>query len=101
MKKRNCQRTQEEIQKHETAVKIRKMTDEQLVQYIANMKDEAYELGLKTHGEIDETVDKCFKQQNVSDFISSLHPGNGIGPSTILKLRQHAEKNGFLPESEE
>lgn len=33
-KKRSCRRTADEDKVHEKAVKIRKMTDEQLVQYV-------------------------------------------------------------------
>ena len=33
-KKRNCRRTPDELRQHEIAVKIRKMTDQQLCKYI-------------------------------------------------------------------
>ena len=33
-RKRNCRRTPKEIQDHETAVKVRKMTDEQLCEFL-------------------------------------------------------------------
>ena len=32
--KRNCRRTEDEVRIHEKAVKMRKMTDEQLVHYV-------------------------------------------------------------------
>lgn len=33
-KKRNCRRTPDELRQHETAVKVRKMTDRQLCEFI-------------------------------------------------------------------
>ena len=36
-KKRNCRRTPDELRQHEQAVKIRKMTDQQLCEYIAGL----------------------------------------------------------------
>lgn len=41
MKKRNCRRTQNKSQIHEKAVKMRKMTDEQLVHYVENRVEKA------------------------------------------------------------
>lgn len=41
MSKRNCRRTENESRIHEKAVKIRKMTDEQLVHYIEDRVEKA------------------------------------------------------------
>lgn len=40
-KKRSCRRTADEDKVHEKAVKIRKMTDEQLVQYVNDRVEKA------------------------------------------------------------
>ena len=40
-KKRSCRRTVNEDKVHEKAVKIRKMTDEQLVQYVNDRVEKA------------------------------------------------------------
>ena len=48
MKKRNCRKSNEEKALHEKAVKIRKMTDTQLCQYIDGLRDEAYEDGFNS-----------------------------------------------------
>lgn len=40
-KKRNCRRTVNEDKVHEKAVKIRKMTDEQLVHYVEDRVEKA------------------------------------------------------------
>ena len=46
MKKRNCRMTGEEKNVHERAVKLRKMTDEKLVEHIDHIREEAYNLSL-------------------------------------------------------
>lgn len=76
MAKRSCRRTEEENRNHEIAVKLRKMTDEQLVSYINNIK----------------------KSVNISDyiklFIDSLEAEHisGLGQVTISKIREYAKK---------
>lgn len=78
-RKRNCRRTPKEIQDHETAVKVRKMTDEQLCEFIAGLSASL---------------------PSVEDFLRRLDElsgtGNGIGRVTVNKLRRIAIKEGFL-----
>ena len=45
MKKRNCRMTGEEKNVHERAVKLRKMTDDKLVEHINHIREEAYNTG--------------------------------------------------------
>ena len=45
MKKRNCRMTGEEKNVHERAVKLRKMTDDKLVEHIDHIREEAYNTG--------------------------------------------------------
>lgn len=76
MKKRSCRRTKLEKQQHETAVKIRKMTDEQICEVLfENTKNES----------------------RVGEFLDFVEVGigNGIGVRTIEKLRRIAEENDF------
>lgn len=40
-KRRSCRRTNDEVKMHEKAVKLRKMTDEQLVHYIEDRVEKA------------------------------------------------------------
>ena len=49
--KRNCRRTEDEVLIHEKAVKMRKMTDEQLVHYVEDRvaKAEAKDLTAEKH----------------------------------------------------
>ena len=44
-KKKSCKRTVEENIIHDRAVKIRKMTDEQIVQYMENISEKAQKEG--------------------------------------------------------
>ena len=78
-KKRNCRRTPDELRQHETAVKIRKMTDQQLCVYINR---------LSTSRPSVEDFFRCLDKQAGS--------GSGISTDTIHKLRKIAVKEGFL-----
>ena len=78
-KKRNCRRTPDELRQHEIAVKVRKMTDQQLCEFIDGLSA------------------SC---PSVEDFLRRLDElsgtGNGIGRVTVNKLRRIAIKEGFL-----
>lgn len=78
-KKRNCRRTPDELRQHEKAVKIRKMTDQQLCEYIS---------GLSASRPSVEDFFRCLDKQVGSD--------SGISTGTIHKLRRIAVKEGFL-----
>lgn len=80
-KKRACRRTPKEIQDHDTAVKVRKMTDQQLCEFID---------GLSTSRPSVEDFFRCLDKQAGS--------GSGISTGTIHKLRKIAVKEGFLEE---
>ena len=78
-KKRNCRRTPDELRQHETAVKVRKMTDRQLCEFIDKLS---------------------ISRPSVEDFFHCLDKqagsGSGISTGTIHKLRRIAIKEGFL-----
>lgn len=89
MKKRNCRRTQDENQIHEKAVKMRKMTDEQLVHYVEDRVEKARSEGRNA----------AKKGGSLRKFLESLAvPGviPGVGPATVDKVRRYAEEGGFL-----
>lgn len=77
MKKRSCRRTKLEKQQHETAVKIRKMTDEQICEVLFE--------NTKNGNRVGEFLD--FVEVGI---------GNGIGVRTTEKLRRIAEENNFI-----
>ena len=74
-KKRDCRRTPYELRQHETAVKIRKMTDRQLCEFIDGLSA---------------------ARPSVEDFFRCLDKQAGSGSGTIHKLRKIAVKEGFL-----
>lgn len=78
-KKRACRRTPKEIQDHDMAVKVRKMTDQQLCEYIN---------GLSAARPSVEDFFRCLDKQAGS--------GSGISTGTICKLRRIAVKERFL-----
>lgn len=81
MAKKNCRKSLLEKQQHEKAVKIRKMTDEQLCDFIDEVSAQ---------------------QNNLEEFFEKLNElkgtGNGISTGTICKLRKIAAENGFITE---
>ena len=79
MKKRSCRMTDTEKEMHDRAVKIRKMTDEQLCKYIDD-----------TQGK-NETRDK-----SVSKFLTCVAGMKGIGKTTENKLYYLAREKGFI-----
>lgn len=87
MKKKNCRMTEDERMKHERAVKLRKMTDEQLCDYVDTLVEQAGKKEKNT-------------RPTVADFIrhlgSKVGSGNGIGQSTVDKISQFAMAEGFM-----
>lgn len=79
MKKHSCRMTDTEKEMHDRAVKIRKMTDEQLCKYIDD-----------TQGKND-TRDK-----SVSKFLTCVAGLKGIGKTTENKLYYLAREKGFI-----
>lgn len=77
-KRRSCRRSPEEQAQHDTAVKVRKMTDEQLIRFI----------------------EKTAPAFTLTKFLERLEElsgtGNGIGKATVMKLEQLARKEGYL-----
>lgn len=84
-KKRNCRRSNLEKTQHDTAVKIRKMTDEQICNFIDEISNS------KSNDDIARFLDKL---EELKGF------GNGISTKTIVKLRKIAVENGFIMEAE-
>ena len=76
MKKRSCKMTTEEKTEHEFAVKIRKMTDKQIYEFICDISE----------------------KNSVEEFIARLESQSyaGIGPATIKKIKEFAVEEGFL-----
>lgn len=86
-KKRSCRRTADEDKIHEKAVKLRKMTDEQLVSYVENRVEKARSEGFN-QGK------KSATGMTVNDFLKEISKIKGIGDVTLCKIMDHFRKVG-------
>ena len=81
-KKRSCRRTQGENKIHEKAVKLRRMTDEQLVHYVeervSSARNEGFNQGRKSVAE--QTV-------NITEIMNELSNVRGIGAVKMKQIR--------------
>lgn len=80
-KKRNCKRTSEEMSIHDEAVKLRKMTDAQLVEKVRSA-----------------TAQPITTESSIADFIAEFAKADiaGIGKITIEKITVFAQENGYI-----
>ncbi len=77
MKKRNCRFTPEEKEIHAAAVRIRKKTDQELVEYVDQGRKKAYSNGVEV-------------------FLRDVDGVRGIGVVTRKKLHDLAEERGYI-----
>lgn len=93
MKKRSCRRTTDEDKIHDKAVKMRKMTDEQLVHYVEDRVEKA-----RSEGFNDGKQKAAPEGTSAAEFVAKLQaekiPGIGIG--TIEKLLKAALDWGYV-----
>lgn len=82
MAKKNFQKTPLERAQHEKAVKVRKMTDSQLCEFLDTLADEVQD------------------NKTVKSFLKLLEEGDyrGIGSATVAKIKNIALKEGFIEE---
>ena len=102
-KKRSCRRTVEEDRIHERAVKMRKMTDEQLVKLLEDAGSGGYSRGLKegaeqAEAEMKRIVEAVPHGKTTEAFVLWLKTAQvkGIGPATVNRLYEAAEANGYI-----
>lgn len=82
-KKRKCRRSQLEKAQHDTAVKVRKMTDEQLCDFL------------------NEVESRNISENKVGEFLVRLKERTGLGgisTRTITKLHNIAAEMGYITE---
>lgn len=92
-KKRNCRKSDLEKEQHERATRIRKMTDAQLCDYLDSLAP-AHTCPHDCDGAPGATarvIDRLLCRLD-----ESCGTGNGIGKSTVFKLRKFFEKEGLL-----
>lgn len=87
MKKRNCRKTDVERAQHDRAIRIRKMTDSQLCDYLDSLergRQNAYPS----------------KEEIVESFLNVItirrEDGLRVSDATVRKLRSIAEREGFI-----
>ena len=88
-KKRKCRYTTEELEVHNEAVKLRKMTDEQLVMAFRGANSSS----------CDVLEDKPSKPSDgIRKLLDGLSRGDckGIKGATVYKLTQYAEEVGLI-----
>lgn len=90
--KRNCRRTEDEVRIHEKAVKMRKMTDEQLVHYVEDRVEKARSEGFNSGRKL------VGNRKNTKEFLAELQTSKipGIGAVTINKLLTVATEHGYI-----
>ena len=87
-RKRNCRRTMDENIIHEKAVKMRKMTDDQLVHYVEDRVEKARSEGFNRGKEQKKEV----SQLSAVEFVEEIGRIKGIGTATMSKIRKLLDK---------
>ena len=84
MAKRSCRRTTDEDKIHEKAVKMRKMTDEQLVHYVEDRVEKARSEGFNS-GKEHAPAPKPVKIGAITDDIGKV---KGIGATKLQDIKE-------------
>ena len=87
-KKRNCRRTPEEVSIHDETVKLRKMTDAQLVEKVRSASAAASKM----------PAAQVSSTKSVAEFLEAFANANipGVGKITLKKMNTFAKDNGYL-----
>ena len=91
-KRKSCRRTADENKIHEKAVKMRKMTDEQLVHYVEDRVAKAHSEGFNRG--VNENKKPALNE--VSRFLGEVSCLKGIGTATVDKMRDFAYHAGYI-----
>lgn len=96
MKKRNCRMTAEERDLHEQAVRLRKMTDQQLADHMNHVREAAYAAGY-TEAETQATASPA-TGKTLGEFIEELASGRckGVKSATAYKIEEFAREAGYI-----
>lgn len=88
-KKRSCRRTQDEDKIHDKAVKMRKMTDEQLVHYVEDRVAKAKSEGIN----FGKNSALCSKPNiDIDGIVTEIGSVKGIGATKLEVIRAILEK---------
>ena len=84
-KKRNCRRTPEEVSIHDEAVKLRKMTDAQLVEKVRSASAAASKM----------PAAQVSSTKSVAEFLEAFANANIPGVGKITLMNTFAKDNGY------
>lgn len=82
-KKRSCRRTIDEDKIHDKAVKMRKMTDEQLVHYVEDRVEKARSEGINAGKRLHPDSEKI----SVSNIVAEIGAVKGIGSVKLQEIK--------------
>lgn len=88
-KKRSCRRTVDENQIHEKAVKMRKMTDEQLVHYMEDLVEKARSEGFNQG----KAQAPKYKSVSIKKIINEIGNVRGIGATKLADIQAILKKH--------
>ena len=95
MSKRSCRRTEDAKKIHEKAVKMRKMTDEQLVHYVEDRIAKAESEG---YNQTKKEAIGDLKNSTVKFFLDGFRQVPGVGKITYKRMVEYAKENGYISE---
>lgn len=98
-KKRKCRHSAEELVLHEEAVRLRKMTDRQLVEEFHRAAEPEVSLSQPEEAQDGTKADKAKKNtSDVETLLSALSEGKckGIKGATAYKITQFAAEMGLI-----
>lgn len=91
-KKKNCRMTEEERAVHDRAVRLRKMTDQQLCDFVDRQHSLGIDEGIRLSK---ESVKRRDDAELIGKFVDYLEEkkgsGNGIGGGIIYRLRKEIQ----------
>jgi hypothetical protein len=88
--KRKCRLNEQETAVHEMAVKLRKKTDEQLVETLQQTYDQGYQNGLDNNKLPEGLV--FVGEKATAEFLANVKITPGIGKSTFEKIEAIVQK---------
>jgi len=99
-KKRSCRRTVEENHIHDQAVRIRKMTDRQIIDLMTECTDDGYRKGYSARAQEMQAASPApvSDGKSATDLLEYLQKTKlpGIGAATIDKIMRVARENRFV-----
>lgn len=96
MKKKKYQMTAQERNIHEQAVRLRKMTDAQLIEHIEHIRRDAYAAGYAEAESVPSEAGDHDK--GVAQFVKELSEGGcrGVKNATAYKIEEFAREKGYI-----